>query len=206
VTPKTKNRLLPTFTLLCLLASGGLIWHEMTLRQTTKLTQKSYPKGSPTAQTPSKSSEAPEPLDFMGSSVDLHPKQLQPPAKHARLQTLQGLANRWNQNNHVFLLLTPKESVDFIFHRSEPYSGPLLLTYTKAPDYGTYSVSLNQTPLAEVDGWGDSLSRATLETTNATLKTGRNVLTLTSTGKNPASTNFLIGIDSLEIPKGKPKE
>lgn len=197
MTTATRSTVLTGFTVVCLMASGALLWHEITLPRPQK-------DAAPRSWTPPLPPSTPSPANQPSTSIELHPSLLLNPHKHAQLQTLQGLSNQWNQNNHLFLRLTPNESVDIAFLRQEAYTGPLLVSYTKAPDYGTYAVALNKTPLASLDGWGPSIARATYEIPNASLKAGSNVLTLICTGKNQNSTGLLFGIDSLEIPPTKP--
>jgi hypothetical protein len=81
--------------------------------------------------------------------------------------------------------------------------GPQAITaaFTRAPDYGIVSLTLDGKPLGDpVDLYARSVVYAgALKLGRVDLDAGKHVLKLTITGKNPKSTNTLVGMDWVKL-------
>jgi hypothetical protein len=73
--------------------------------------------------------------------------------------------------------------------------------FVRGPNFGIVQASIDGRPLgAPFDGYADTLARAEpLSLGTLALSEGRHVLTLTVTGKNPTSTDYLAGLDLLVL-------
>jgi len=78
---------------------------------------------------------------------------------------------------------------------------------TKAPDYGIHTLSVDGEPIGEpFDGYdADGVSTQEVDYGTVELSEGRHTLTLTVTGKNPASSGFFAGVDlfALSLERGE---
>ena len=71
---------------------------------------------------------------------------------------------------------------------------------TKAADYGIADISVDGNKVASFDGYvATGVSTQTVDLGNATLAAGKHQLTIALTGKNPAATGFLVGVDLLDL-------
>lgn len=76
--------------------------------------------------------------------------------------------------------------------------------FTIAPDYGRFSVEVNESPvLPSVDTYNSKLSMMTVELGILELKKGENILKLVQLDKNEKAVNSLIGLDYLTVEKVK---
>ena len=76
--------------------------------------------------------------------------------------------------------------------------------FTIAPDYGRFSVEVNESPvLPSVDTYNSKLSMMTVELGILELKKGENFLKLVQLDKNEKAVNSLIGLDYLTVEKVK---
>lgn len=85
------------------------------------------------------------------------------------------------------------------FKTTAPLSGEAALYVTRAKDYGTYSVKLDGEELGTIDAYHDTIDRVKVPLGKKDLPAGKHTLTITVTGKNPASVNTFWGIDALKI-------
>ena len=76
---------------------------------------------------------------------------------------------------------------------------------TKARDYGTVDILVNDTKVATFEGYAaprDHQSEVTSEVVplgKLSLKAGPNVVTFHIPGKNPASSGYLVGVEELSL-------
>lgn len=97
----------------------------------------------------------------------------------------------------------PEDGSSFTLDVPVPASGryDVALDVTNAPDYGTFTVSVNGTQLGEsYDAYADTVGvdrRVVFGTTD--LDAGIAKLTVTVTGTNPASDGRLVGIDTVRL-------
>jgi len=186
-----KEILLNTLTSVCLLGGGYLLG---------KASSPSQP--APTPLDAPHNIEAPSDLNVKPFSINFSHSQLKTPNTfRAYTQNLEEFPGHWENNDHLFLPLKNQESVEVTFPSPEPYNGPLLLHTTQGPDFGSYEILLNQSPLAAGDGWSPKVRRKTQKIERASLKAGTNTLTITSTGKNTNSTGFFVALDCLQSPQ-----
>ena len=75
------------------------------------------------------------------------------------------------------------------------------LVYTRAPDYGMVRVSLAGQPAGQYDGYAPAVSSDRLELGTFDLTAAPHELLLTVTGRSRMSSNFLVGLDRLELEK-----
>lgn len=73
--------------------------------------------------------------------------------------------------------------------------------FTKAPDYGTFHVYVNENNVGEpFDGFAPRVEHSgKVALGTASLRAGANTVMLTIVGKNPRSVGYLVGIDRLEL-------
>jgi hypothetical protein len=74
-------------------------------------------------------------------------------------------------------------------------------TLTRGPDYGVVDVAIDGRPVASgFDGYAPAPARADpLDLGRIELAQGRHTITLTAVGRNPASSDFLAGLDFVEL-------
>ena len=85
---------------------------------------------------------------------------------------------------------------------SVPNAGTYKLStvLTKAADYGIADISVDGNKLASFDGYvAAGVSTQTVDLGNATLAAGKHQLKIELTGKNPAATGYLVGVDLLDL-------
>jgi hypothetical protein len=87
------------------------------------------------------------------------------------------------------------------FQKAGTYA--ITAAFTKAGDYGTVQLSLDNTPLGDpIDLYApfpNVLHTGPILLGNATLDEGHQTLSITLTGKNPKSTNYLVGMDWIKL-------
>ncbi|HET6385864.1 MAG TPA: glycoside hydrolase family 172 protein [Armatimonadota bacterium] len=77
------------------------------------------------------------------------------------------------------------------------YDGTLLLT--QAPDYGNIAITMNGQPVGDFNGYAKGVVSQKLAIGKLPLKAGDNMLVIKITGKDPASSNYLVGIGEVEL-------
>lgn len=75
----------------------------------------------------------------------------------------------------------------------------LTLHYTAAPDYGTYNVIIGGELRAQVNGYASSVTRRSVRMDNVLLRSGDNQLIVAVHTKDPASTNYFVGLDRITL-------
>jgi hypothetical protein len=74
---------------------------------------------------------------------------------------------------------------------------------TKAADYGIVDIAVDGGTPVSFDGYqATGVGTQKVDLGNATLAAGKHQLSVTLTGKNPAATNFLAGVDVLDLELG----
>jgi hypothetical protein len=122
-------------------------------------------------------------------------------------QNMQPFGPQWGGGAHLFW--RPPAPVDTPIRNwphltiwlNAPAAGEytLVLYYTAAPDYGTFRVFLNGTPVKDISGFAPAVGLRKIELVRSTLKAGPQQLVFTVFSKEPASTNFLVGLDRFEL-------
>ncbi len=84
---------------------------------------------------------------------------------------------------------------------SAPAAGEysIVLYYTVAPDFGTFRVFLNGEPVKDVNGFAPAVGLRKLELAKTPLKAGSQQLVFTVFSKEPAATNYFVGLDRFEV-------
>ena len=113
-------------------------------------------------------------------------------------QNLRGQAGSWSEDAHLwFRPQGPGSHLDVVLNA--PVDGDYSLSgyFTKAGDYGLFRASLNGTRILEDwDGYADSVQRSErIDLGEVFLKAGKNLLRFEVTGKNEASTGYMMGLD-----------
>jgi hypothetical protein len=88
-------------------------------------------------------------------------------------------------------------SLTIPFYAVKSGSFSLRLDTLTGPDYGIWSAAIDGTPLTTIDGYGEKVALKKGEEQVRTLTAGDHVLTLTCTGKNPASKGLSMSFDAL---------
>lgn len=93
------------------------------------------------------------------------------------------------------------EPVTLEFNVPQKLQGPISLGMTKAADYATVKVQLDdQVVLPAYNAYNDGVTNETVKGPAVTLKPGTHRLKVTITGKDPRSSNTFWGMDFIEIP------
>lgn len=129
-------------------------------------------------------------------------KELMSSAKSTDAELILQGGALWTGEGQVFIAATGKGSAvetkfqvpqDAGMHRA-------VLALTRAPDYGTYRVILDGTPLAtEFDGYAKIIDVQEITLATDALAAGEHMLRLECTGKSSDSTGFKAGLDSIRL-------
>ena len=97
----------------------------------------------------------------------------------------------------------PKARLDLELPFEKAGTYAISAAFTKAGDYGTVQLSLDNKPLGDpIDLYApfpNVLHTGPILLGNATLDEGHQTLSITLTGKNPRSTNYLVGLDWIKL-------
>jgi hypothetical protein len=107
----------------------------------------------------------------------------------------------WSGGSQLWIHGT-KAGDEVVLEFAVPTSGTYKLSsvLTKAADYGIAEVSVDGGNKVTFDGYvASGVSTQRVDLGAATLAAGKHQLTVTVTGKNPAATNYLVGVDLLDL-------
>jgi len=94
--------------------------------------------------------------------------------------------------------------IPFEVKRKEPLR--LLLNLTKAPDFGQYQVTLNGVKLgAPMDGYNSKVVNEEFHLLDFWPEPGTYTLRLECVGKNPQSTGYYLGLESVRLRERRPR-
>lgn len=79
----------------------------------------------------------------------------------------------------------------------------LTLHYTAAPDYGAYNVIIGGELRAQVNGYAPSVTRHSIRMEDVLLRSGDNQLIVAVHAKDPASTNYFVGLDRITLTRSE---
>jgi len=125
------------------------------------------------------------------------------PKGRAALQGMQSFGSAWSGNAQLFWLCPKKdEELTLAFEVTVAGSG-LRFGFTKAPDYGTFEVFLDDTKLDEtIDLYDPKVVRADHDI-SVKIKTGRHTLRFRCVGRNEKSTKRFFGLDFIDVTRRK---
>ncbi len=108
------------------------------------------------------------------------------------------------------LFYQPQEStgawVEIPFHVEQKKPNRLLLKVTRASDYGIYQASLNGIPIGQpMDLYAQLVSDWEIHLLDFWPDPGDYTLRLDCVGKNPASTGYLLGVESVRLRQRRPR-
>ena len=120
-------------------------------------------------------------------------------------QDMLPFGDAWSAGSQLWWLVhEPRRRLDLELPVKTAGTYALSAAFTKAGDYGTVQLALDGKPLGKpidlyapfpaVIHTGDVLLGT------ATLDAGSHTLSITLTGKNPRSTNYLVGMDWIKLP------
>lgn len=118
-------------------------------------------------------------------------------------QEMAGFGAGWGGNAQLFWRAPPPsgDGPRLIVFFDVPAAGSYDMTvfHTVAPDFGRYTFYVNDRVSSDVDGYhtGVALSRSVLG--RQALVAGKNQLEVRVTGKNPASSGYIVGLDRIEL-------
>ncbi|MBI2388687.1 MAG: hypothetical protein HYV09_03635 [Deltaproteobacteria bacterium] len=102
--------------------------------------------------------------------------------------------------DHVLYVFEAREGASFTIPFSAPRAGRFALRVDGmvAPDYGTWSIAIDEHALPPWDGWAKDIAhKPGAPSAPIDLAAGRHVLTFRCTGRNPASTGYRAAFDAL---------
>ena len=122
-------------------------------------------------------------------------------------QDMRGFGSQWSGGSQLFW--RPPAPVDVPIRSWPSLTLPLdvpqagsydvALYFTKAPDYGRVRVFLRGKAVGDVNGWSGGVGLTKLVAGVQKLDAGSNQLVLTVFGKDPASSNFFVGLDRIVV-------
>jgi hypothetical protein len=75
----------------------------------------------------------------------------------------------------------------------------LVLYFTRAPDFGQFTVYIDGSKPTNQDGYGPQVALGQVSLGRHQLAAGRHELAFEVTGKNPRSTGYIVGVDRLQL-------
>jgi hypothetical protein len=126
------------------------------------------------------------------------------PKGRAGLQGMQPFGSDWSSDAQLFWLCTKQGlELKLSFEATEAGSG-LSFGFTKAPDYGSFEVSLDDVKIGEsVDLYDPRVVHASHDV-SVNIKTGPHTLTFKCAGKNDRSRRHFFGLDYVDVTGRKP--
>lgn len=121
------------------------------------------------------------------------------PKGRASVQPMQGFGSDWSGNAQLFWLC-PKQGPELKVSFTVTESGKgLRFGFTRAPDYGTFQVSLDNEELGDpVDLFDPRVVHASHETA-VEVTAGPHTLTFKCVGRNDRSTRYFFGLDYVDV-------
>ena len=119
-------------------------------------------------------------------------------------QDMTPFGDAWSGASQLWWVVhEPKARLDLELPVQKAGTYAISAAFTKAGDYGTVQLSLDDKPLGDpIDLYAPSpnvLHTGPILLGNATLDEGHQTLSITLTGKNPKSTNYLVGLDWIKL-------
>ncbi|MDA0590415.1 MAG: DUF1592 domain-containing protein [Planctomycetota bacterium] len=126
------------------------------------------------------------------------------PKGRAGLQDMRAFGSDWSSEAQLFWLC-PKAgpALKLSFEVTEAGSG-LSFAFTKAPDYGSFEVSLDDVKIGETIDLYDPKVVHTVHDVSVKITTGPHTLTFKCAGKNNRSTKHFFGLDYVDVTGRKP--
>lgn len=122
-------------------------------------------------------------------------------------QEMGGFDGRWGDHAQIFwragmprhepTAVYPSLELPVVVAAAGRYD--LTLHYTAAPDYGSYNVLIGGELRAKINGYAPSVTRRSQKMTNVLLRAGDNQLIVAVHGRDPASTNYFVGLDNITL-------
>ncbi len=123
----------------------------------------------------------------------------------AARQEMRGFGSQWSGNAQL-LWICPKSGPELTVSFETPgAAGGLRFGFTKAPDYGTFEVSLDGKTIGEnVDLYDPKVVHAVHDVRDQKTTAGRHTLRFKCVGKNERSTRYFFGLDYIDVTGRKP--
>jgi hypothetical protein len=123
----------------------------------------------------------------------------------AARQDMRGFGSQWSGNAQlVWICPTSEQELTVSFEVTEAGSG-LRLGFTKAPDYGTFELSLDGKKIGEnVDLYDPKVVHTVHNIADVKTRAGRHTLSFKGVGKNERSTRYFFGLDYIDVTGRKP--
>ncbi len=123
----------------------------------------------------------------------------------ARRQDMREFGSQWSGNAQLFWSCPElRRELTVSFEVTEASSG-LRFGFTKAPDYGTFELSLDGKKIGEnVDLYDPKVVQTVHDVRDLKTKAGRHTLRFQCVGKNERSTRYFFGLDYIDVTGRKP--
>jgi hypothetical protein len=133
--------------------------------------------------------------------------QLKASAGDLTRQEMAGFGTGWGGNAQVFWRPPPpvetpiRNYPHLTFSIEVPAKGTysVTLVHTQAPDYGNARVFIGGTARGDLAGYAPTVRPARVALGDLPLDAGKNQVVVSVFGKNAASTNFVVGLDRIEL-------
>lgn len=127
------------------------------------------------------------------------PSFVRPNGVGTRVINTKGCCNLSTKSERALFVLAASPSASFTVPFTVPRAGKLAVRVDGlvAPDYGTWSIAIDDRALPAWDGYAKEIGLKKGEPTTLDLAAGHHQVTFTCTGKNPESRGYLAGFDAL---------
>ena len=135
---------------------------------------------------------------------DLQMKHVSSSSKNVFLsrQFMNSFQGNWDGEDQIFLSGENGSYAEWKLAHTKTETAKIQIHLTSAPDFGTLNIYWNQKKiLANIDSYALSVGRFTSPVVAVDLRSGDNLLRVELSGKNPESSGFKFGVDSVEIVK-----
>lgn len=122
-------------------------------------------------------------------------------AGQVRSQDMKGWGSHWSSDTQLFWIVREADAeLTLSFDAADAGKG-LRFGFTKAPDYGTFELFLDDVKIGKtIDLYDPRVVRADdYDVSGLTITSGRHTLRIRCAGKNERSTSYLFGLDCLEV-------
>lgn len=146
-----------------------------------------------------------EPADGRFEAETGGPVQLiEKPKGRAALQNMRSFGSQWSSDAQLFWTCPkPQSELKLSFEVIRPGSG-LRFGFTRAPDYGSFAILLDDKPIEDSIDLYDPKVVATRHHLSTPVSAGRHTLTFRCIGKNEQSTRHFFGLDYVDVTGRQP--
>jgi hypothetical protein len=143
-------------------------------------------------------------MKSLSGSVSVEAEQLisnaQATSGEVGRQNMTTFGSEWGLNSQLFWQVA-EQGAQLRLEPTVATSGryEVFIVFTTAPDYGLFKASLDGKPAVSINGYAAAVGRDRASIGTFDLPAGPHELLLVTRSKDPASTNYFVGIDRIEF-------